>query len=61
MNYQTVEWEVANDIGTVRLNRPEIRNAMNEIVISEAIEQAICSKSIFWLEQRVFRADQSRG
>jgi methylglutaconyl-CoA hydratase len=40
MNYQTIELEVANGIGTVWLNKPEIRNAMNEIVISELAHAA---------------------
>lgn len=40
MNYQTIELEVANGVGTVWLNRPEIRNAMNEIVISELAHAA---------------------
>ncbi|MFS0758025.1 enoyl-CoA hydratase/isomerase family protein [Noviherbaspirillum sp. 1P10PC] len=40
MNYQTIELEVTNGIGTVWLNRPEVRNAMNEIVISELAQAA---------------------
>lgn len=40
MNYQTIEVEVANGIGTIWLNKPDIRNAMNEIVISELTHAA---------------------
>jgi methylglutaconyl-CoA hydratase len=40
MNYQTIEVEIASGIGTIWLNRPEIRNAMNEIVISELAHAA---------------------
>ncbi len=40
MNYQTIEVEVAGGIGTIWLNRPDIRNAMNETVIAELAHAA---------------------
>ena len=40
MSYQTIVLEVANGIGTIWLNRPEIRNAMNEVVIAELAHAA---------------------
>ncbi|MEZ5199052.1 MAG: enoyl-CoA hydratase-related protein [Bacteroidales bacterium] len=36
--YQTIEFEQKNDVGIVWLNRPEIHNAFNEIMISEVID-----------------------
>lgn len=36
--YQTIEFEQKDDVGTVWLNRPEIRNAFNEVMIQELIE-----------------------
>ncbi len=33
--YQTIEYEENNSIATIFLNRPEVHNAFNEIVISE--------------------------
>ena len=35
MNYQTIEVATADAVATVWLNRPEVRNAMNETVIAE--------------------------
>lgn len=35
MNYQTIEVAVADGTATVWLNRPDVRNAMNETVIDE--------------------------
>jgi len=40
MNYQAIEVEVAGGIGTIWLNRPDIRNAMNETVIAELAHAA---------------------
>lgn len=37
-NFQTIEFEQKEDIGIVWLNRPEIHNAFNEVMISELIE-----------------------
>lgn len=37
-NYKTIELEIKNEIGTVWLNRPEIHNAFNEVMISELIQ-----------------------
>lgn len=37
-NYQTIEFEKQGDIGTVWLNRPEIHNAFNEVMIQEVID-----------------------
>lgn len=36
--YSTIELEVINEVGTVWLNRPEIHNAFNEVMIAELIE-----------------------
>jgi len=36
--YQTIEFEVNNDIGIVWLNRPKIHNAFNEVMISEVLD-----------------------
>ena len=36
--FQTIELEVVNEVGTVWLNRPEIHNAFNEVMIAELIE-----------------------
>ncbi len=35
--YKTIELEVKNNVGTIWLNRPEIHNAFNEIMINELI------------------------
>lgn len=35
MSYQTIEVQVADHIATVTLNRPEVRNAFNEVTIAE--------------------------
>lgn len=37
-NFQTIEFEQKDDLGIVWLNRPEIHNAFNEVMISELIE-----------------------
>lgn len=37
-NYQTIEFEKKDDLGIVWLNRPEIHNAFNEVMISELID-----------------------
>lgn len=37
-NYQTIELEIKNEVGTIWLNRPHIHNAFNEIMIAELIE-----------------------
>ena len=36
--YTTIEFEKQDDIGIVWLNRPEIRNAFNEVMISELMD-----------------------
>ena len=36
--YQTIELEIRDDLGTVWLNRPQIHNAFNEVMISEIID-----------------------
>ncbi len=35
MNYQTVEYEVSDQIATIRLNRPECLNAMNRQLVDD--------------------------
>ncbi len=35
--YKTIELEVKNNVGTIWLNRPEIHNAFNEVMINELI------------------------
>ncbi len=37
-DYQTIQFEIKDDIGTIWLNRPEIHNAFNEVMISELID-----------------------
>jgi methylglutaconyl-CoA hydratase len=37
-NYQTILFEQQNDLGIIWLNRPEIHNAFNEIMIAELID-----------------------
>ena len=37
MTFTTIEFEKKNDLGIVWLNRPEIHNAFNEVMISEII------------------------
>ena len=37
MNFKTIELELIEDLAIVWLNRPEIHNAFNEIMISELI------------------------
>lgn len=34
-NYTTIKLETGNGVATIRLNRPEIRNAFNEVMIAE--------------------------
>jgi len=36
--YTTIDIEIINEVGTIWLNRPEIHNAFNEVMISELIE-----------------------
>jgi methylglutaconyl-CoA hydratase len=36
--YQTIQFEITGDTGTVWLNRPEIHNAFNEVMISEVLD-----------------------
>ena len=38
MKYETIEIEIKNKIATVWLNRPEIHNAFNEVMIRELID-----------------------
>lgn len=35
--YKTIEFEIKEEVGTIWLNRPEIHNAFNEVMISELI------------------------
>lgn len=35
--YTTIEFEINNEVGTIWLNRPEIHNAFNEVMIAELI------------------------
>lgn len=35
--YKTIELEINNEVGTIWLNRPDIHNAFNEVMISELI------------------------
>jgi len=37
-SYQTIEFEKTADLGVIWLNRPEIHNAFNEVMIAELIE-----------------------
>jgi len=37
-NYKTIELEIKNEVGIIWLNRPEIHNAFNEVMIAELIE-----------------------
>lgn len=37
-NYRTIEFEIKNDLGIIWLNRPEIHNAFNEVMISELLD-----------------------
>jgi methylglutaconyl-CoA hydratase len=37
-DYKTIEFEIKDDIGIVWLNRPEIHNAFNEVMISEVLD-----------------------
>jgi methylglutaconyl-CoA hydratase len=37
-SYQTIEFELKNSVGTVWLNRPDVHNALNELMISEIID-----------------------
>jgi methylglutaconyl-CoA hydratase len=36
-NYKTIEFELKQDVGIVWLNRPEIHNAFNEVMIAELL------------------------
>jgi len=36
--YKTIQLEINDEVGTIWLNRPEIHNAFNEVMISEIIE-----------------------
>ena len=36
--YQTIQFEVSGDVGTVWLNRPKIHNAFNEVMIAEVLD-----------------------
>jgi len=38
MNYQTIEFELKDRIGTVWLNRPAVHNAFNDVMIAELTE-----------------------
>ncbi len=48
MNYTTLETEIRNGVAYVWLNRPDLRNAMNDVLIGElndAIARAIADKA----------------
>jgi methylglutaconyl-CoA hydratase len=47
-SYTTIEFELKEDVGIVWLNRPEIHNAFNEVMISELIE---CFEAINEMEK----------
>jgi len=36
--FETIELDIKNEVGTIWLNRPEIHNAFNEVMIAELIE-----------------------
>lgn len=36
--YTTIKFDKKEDVGTIWLNRPDIRNAFNETMISELID-----------------------
>lgn len=38
MMFKTIELEIKNEVGTIWLNRPEIHNAFNEVMIAELIQ-----------------------
>ncbi|HRY98120.1 MAG TPA: enoyl-CoA hydratase-related protein [Bacteroidales bacterium] len=38
MNFETITFELNSDVGTIWLNRPDIRNAFNEVMIQELID-----------------------
>ncbi len=37
-NFKTIEFEINNGVGTIWLNRPEVHNAFNDIMLNEIIE-----------------------
>ncbi len=45
-NFKTIQLEIKNEVGTIWLNRPEIHNAFNEVMIAELIEMFKEIKSI---------------
>jgi methylglutaconyl-CoA hydratase len=48
MSYQTIEIDIQNSIATIWLNRPEVRNALNETMIDE-LDHAF--KHLGWSEE----------
>jgi methylglutaconyl-CoA hydratase len=58
MKYKTIEFEKKGDLGIVWLNRPEIRNAFNEVMISELID---CFESINDMHDIRFAMLRGRG
>ncbi len=58
MKYKTIEFEKKGDLGIVWLNRPEIRNAFNEVMISELID---CFESINKMDDIRFAVLRGRG
>jgi len=48
MNFTTIEFEKKDDVGIVWLNRPEIHNAFNEVMIQELID---CFEAVNGMEE----------
>lgn len=57
-SYKTIEFEKKGDLGIVWLNRPEIRNAFNEVMISELID---CFEGINKMDDIRFAVLRGRG
>jgi methylglutaconyl-CoA hydratase len=37
MNYTTIELDIENNVATIWLNRPEVRNALNNVILDELV------------------------